>query len=75
MLQQRKILFLKLNGGEKTTFEGKYHGTMVSIGARYGVANVGGMHLSGWFANFVKHMVNILLFNDDWKRLLYCPIY
>ena len=70
-----KNIISEISGGEKTPFEGKYHGTMVSIGARYGVANVGGMHLSGWFANFVKHMVNILLFNDDWKRLLYCSIY
>ena len=54
-----KNIISELNGGEKTAFEGKYHGTMVSIGARYGVANVGGMRLSGWFANFVKHMVNI----------------
>src|SRR3954447_849089 len=54
-----KNIISEISGGEKTAFEGKYHGTMVSIGARYGVANVGGMRLSGWFANFVKHMVNI----------------
>ena len=54
-----KNIISEISGGEKTPFVGKYHGTMVSIGARYGVAHVGGMHLSGWFANLVKHLVNI----------------
>ncbi|WP_010632127.1 FAD-dependent oxidoreductase [Sporolactobacillus vineae] len=48
-----------ISGGEKTAFKGNYHGVMVSIGARYGVANIKGMHLSGFFANFMKHMVNL----------------
>lgn len=51
-----------ISGGEKKAFEGKYHGVMVSIGARYGVANLGGMRLSGWFANFMKHVVNLYYF-------------
>ena len=54
-----KNIISEISGGEKAPFVGKYHGTMVSIGARYGVAHVGGMHLSGWFANLVKHLVNI----------------
>lgn len=57
-----QAIIAEISGGEKRPFKGKYHGTMVSIGARYGVAHVGGMHLSGWFANFVKHMVNLLYF-------------
>ncbi|MBC8844302.1 NADH dehydrogenase FAD-containing subunit, partial [Escherichia coli] len=38
------------------------HGVMVSIGAKYGVAHLGGMHLSGWFAILMKHMVNLYYF-------------
>lgn len=51
-----------ISGGEKQAFVGKYHGVMVSIGARYGVAKLGGMSLSGWFANFMKHIVNLYYF-------------
>ncbi|WP_338450329.1 FAD-dependent oxidoreductase [Niallia oryzisoli] len=57
-----KNIIAGISGGEKTAFHGKYHGTMVSIGARYGVANLSGMRLSGWLANFMKHMVNIYYF-------------
>ena len=69
-----KNIIAEISGGEKTPFEGKYHGTMVSIGGRYGVANVSGMRLSGWFAN-LSNIWLIFIFNDYWKRLLYCPIY
>ncbi|MBB5173728.1 FAD-dependent oxidoreductase [Texcoconibacillus texcoconensis] len=51
-----------INGGEKVEFKGNYHGVMVSIGSRYGVADLNGIHLSGWFANFVKHLVNLFYF-------------
>lgn len=54
-----KNVIAEISGGEKTAFKGKYHGTMVSIGARYGVANLSGIRLSGWFANFMKHIVNL----------------
>lgn len=54
-----KNIIADITGGEKTAYKGKYHGIMVSIGARYGVANLMGIHLSGWFANFVKHLVNL----------------
>ncbi|WP_394238110.1 FAD-dependent oxidoreductase [Niallia oryzisoli] len=57
-----KNIIAAISGGEKTAFHGKYHGTMVSIGGRYGVANLSGMRLSGWLANFMKHMVNIYYF-------------
>src|SRR5690625_7854948 len=51
----------EISGGEKKPYEGKYDGFMVSIGARYGVANVGtGIRLHGWFANFVKHLFNLV---------------
>ncbi|MBU5595504.1 FAD-dependent oxidoreductase [Amphibacillus sp. MSJ-3] len=57
-----KNIIADINGGEKVAYQGKYHGIMVSIGARYGVANLMGIHLSGWFSNFVKHMVNLYYF-------------
>ena len=57
-----KTIIAEISGGEKEAYEGKYHGTMVSIGARYGVADLMGVHLSGWFANFMKHIVNLYYF-------------
>ncbi|GAA4076164.1 FAD-dependent oxidoreductase [Amphibacillus indicireducens] len=54
-----KNIIAEIKNEEKTAYEGKYHGIMVSIGARYGVANLMGIHLSGWFAIFVKHLVNL----------------
>ncbi|PXW88452.1 NADH dehydrogenase FAD-containing subunit [Streptohalobacillus salinus] len=57
-----KNIIADIKGTEKVAYEGKYHGIMVSIGARYGVADLMGLHLSGWFANFVKHMVNLYYF-------------
>ena len=54
-------IIAEISGGEKKAYQGKYDGFMVSIGARYGVANVGpGLRLHGWFANFVKHMINLV---------------
>ena len=57
-----KSIIAEIDGGEKEAYNGKYHGVMVSIGARYGVADLSGIHLSGWFANFMKHMVNLYYF-------------
>ncbi|WP_186578949.1 FAD-dependent oxidoreductase [Aquibacillus kalidii] len=57
-----KSIIAEISGGEKQAYNGKYHGVMVSIGARYGVANLSGIRLSGWFANFMKHMVNLYYF-------------
>ena len=54
-----KNIIAEVSGGAKTAFKGKYHGTMVSIGGRYGVANLSGIRLSGWLANFMKHIVNL----------------
>lgn len=57
-----KNIIASISGGEKVPYKGKYHGFMVSIGARYGVANLNGIRLSGWFAIFMKHMVNLYYF-------------
>ncbi|MCL1949668.1 MAG: FAD-dependent oxidoreductase [Turicibacter sp.] len=51
-----------ISGGEKHAYQGKYHGFMVSIGARWGVADLSGIHLKGWFAILVKHLVNLFYF-------------
>lgn len=52
-----------ITGGEKHTFEGKYDGFMVSIGAKYAVAYLNDKyHLSGFMATLVKHLVNLIYF-------------
>ncbi len=44
---------------KRTQFKPNYHGFMVSIGGRYGVAHVVGMSMSGMFAMAMKHMINL----------------
>jgi NADH dehydrogenase len=44
---------------KKKAFEPKYHGFMVSIGGKFGVAHVMGVSLSGIFAMAVKHLINM----------------
>lgn len=51
-----------IEGKAKESYSGKYHGVMVSIGPKYGVADLNGIHLSGWMAIFMKHMVNLYYF-------------
>jgi NADH dehydrogenase len=53
-----------IEGGERHSFKPNYHGFMVSIGGRYGVANAGGIKSSGFLAMFMKHFINMFyLFN------------
>ncbi len=53
-----------LKNGKKKPYRPKFHGTMVSIGSRYGVAYVGSpkrkFSLSGRMAMLVKHLINML---------------
>lgn len=52
-------------GGEKHAFKGNYQGFMVSIGAKWGVANLfDKIHLSGFLAIIMKHIVNLKYFFD-----------
>ncbi|MFP4490418.1 MAG: FAD-dependent oxidoreductase [Spirochaetaceae bacterium] len=44
---------------EKAKFSPSYHGFMISLGSRYGVAHVVGMSLSGIFAMGMKHLINL----------------
>ena len=49
---------------EKKSYKPTFHGTMVCVGSRYGVAYVGTpkrmYQLSGFFAMLIKHMINML---------------
>lgn len=55
-------IIAEITGKEKHAYKGAYHGFMVSIGGRYGVASVMGLHMSGFFAILTKHMVNLYYF-------------
>ncbi|WP_411678282.1 NAD(P)/FAD-dependent oxidoreductase [Caproicibacter sp.] len=52
--------------GEMIPYRPKFHGVMVSVGGRYGVARVGTqnrqMNLPSFFAMFVKHFINVIYF-------------
>lgn len=66
---------------EMIEFKPEFHGAMVSIGGRYGVAELNTknrkFHLTGFFAMFIKHFVNIMYFmkicgiNKVWTYLLH----
>lgn len=70
-----------INGTAKKTYKPAFHGTMVSIGSRYGVANVGLPNkmfmLTGFMAMFAKHMINIYYlsgvvgFNKVWTYMMH----
>lgn len=54
-----------IQGGEKHKFKGNYQGFMVSIGSKWGVANLfDKIHLSGFLAIIMKHIVNLKYFFD-----------
>lgn len=70
-----------LNNQEMEEYKPEFHGAMVCIGGRYGVAQLEfgdrKIHLSGFFAMFVKHFINIVYFlqvaglNKVWTYLLH----
>jgi NADH dehydrogenase len=54
-----------VKGGSKHKFKGNYQGFMVSVGAKWGVANLfNKIHLSGFLAIIMKHIVNLKYFFD-----------
>ncbi|WP_291632880.1 FAD-dependent oxidoreductase [Clostridium sp.] len=59
-------VYSDIMGGEKKAYKPVFHGAMVCIGGKYGVANIGTPKkfyaLSGFFALFVKHFINIVYF-------------
>ena len=50
---------LGLKAEHPKPFKSNFHGFMVSIGGRYAVSHTAGMSLSGFFAQALKHLVNI----------------
>ncbi len=52
-------LIASIDGGTELHFKSNYHGFMVSIGGKYGVADAGGIKTSGFFAMAMKHMINL----------------
>ncbi|MDK2780108.1 MAG: hypothetical protein PWP61_405 [Trichococcus sp.] len=56
-------IIASIEGTEKHEHKGTYQGFMISIGSRYGVAYLmDKIHLSGFFAMLVKHIVNLFYF-------------
>ena len=55
-----KNIIASMENKEKVEFKSNYHGFMVSIGGRYGVANLMGIKLSGFFAMVMKHLINMV---------------
>ncbi|WP_201769240.1 NAD(P)/FAD-dependent oxidoreductase [Fervidicella metallireducens] len=74
-------IYTDICGGEKKTYKPKFHGAMVCIGGRYGVAHLGSpgkfFAISGFFAMFIKHFINIVYFfqvagfNKCWSYMLH----
>lgn len=55
-----------INGGECEAYHPKFHGVMVCVGGRYGVARVGlpnhMFNLPSFLAMFSKHFINVIYF-------------
>ncbi|MGL4336538.1 MAG: FAD-dependent oxidoreductase [Turicibacter sp.] len=74
-------IYVDINGGEHKSYKPTFHGSMVCIGSRYGVAQVGmpGMwiNLTGFMAMLSKHFINIIYFvqvlgfNKIWSYLMH----
>ncbi|GHV63851.1 NADH dehydrogenase [Spirochaetia bacterium] len=48
-----------IDGAAPKKFKSNFHGFMVSVGGKYAVSNAMGIKLSGIFAQFMKHFVNL----------------
>lgn len=62
----RNIIVAITGEGERESYNPKFHGVMVCVGGRYGVAR-GGManhqiNFASFFAMFAKHFINIIYF-------------
>lgn len=74
-------LVAAIKNKEMKTYNPTFHGAMVCIGGRYGVAQVGGKSkqfaFSGFIAMFIKHFINIIYFlqvlgfNKVWHYLMH----
>lgn len=71
----RNINVLVTGKGELEKYQPHFHGVMVSIGGRYGVAHVGTdnkkFSLPSFFAMFTKHFINIIYFLQllGWNKI------
>ncbi|MEX2442391.1 MAG: NAD(P)/FAD-dependent oxidoreductase [Alkalispirochaeta sp.] len=54
-----KNIIADIENKEKEPFKSNYHGFMVSVGSKYGVAHVMGTSLSGFMALGIKHLINL----------------
>lgn len=54
-----KNIIAEIDGKERKEFKSNYHGFMVSVGSKYGVAHVVGMSFSGFMALGIKHLINL----------------
>ncbi|MCT4605120.1 MAG: FAD-dependent oxidoreductase [Marinisporobacter sp.] len=71
----------EIKGGEMKSYKPAFHGAMVCIGGSYGVAHIGApgkfFGLSGFFAMFVKHFINLVYFfqvagfNKCWSYIIH----
>lgn len=74
-------ILASLNGTQMKAYKPQFHGAMVCIGGKYGLAHLGMpgkfFGLSGFFAMFVKHFINIVYFlqvagfNKIWTYLMH----
>ncbi len=74
-------IYTDIKGGEKKSYEPKFHGAMVCIGGKYGLAHLGMpgkfFGLPSFFAMFVKHFINLVYFvqvagfNKCWSYILH----
>ncbi|MTI71933.1 MAG: 6-phosphogluconate dehydrogenase [Firmicutes bacterium] len=74
-------IYSEIKDKEKKSYKPSFHGAMVSIGGKYGVAHLGMpgkfFGLSGFLAMFVKHFINIVYFfqvagfNKCWSYLMH----
>ncbi len=74
-------IYTDIKGGKKKAYKPDFHGVMVCIGGRYGVAYLGlpgkFIGISGFLAMFVKHFINVVYFfqiagfNKCWSYLMH----
>lgn len=62
----KNILCAVSGKGEMVPYRFAFHGVMVSVGGRYGVARIGGaktkINLPSFLAMFVKHFINVIYY-------------
>lgn len=80
-----KNIFRSVKGQEQKPYKASFHGSMVCIGSKYGLAHMGlpgkFFGVSGFFAMFCKHFINLVYFiqvagiNKCWSYMLHEFVY